>query len=378
VSVADPTAVGVSWSVVVPGVFVGDVTATESIVAVSLIGEQLVIGLDRATGVERWRREMPSDAAVTINTNGSWVVVATRQPPNLATMVEIDQSGNERFGIEFDADAFASLNVRQDGLYESGWLVDGVSTRVLVDPATGKEVDRISGVAFDDFWGDLVLVEPDGAVFITRAPDGDREPTGVVLDPNVQAVALVADQVVAYQDDQLRSFALDGSEIWRADYDGDFMFTTLRAVAPGSSRLAVSTSERVDVIDVATQTLVMSTTMPGAAQQAQWPDRLVATVEPTGSGSVGLLDFTTGTISVSQRSTGRLVPDTSGLWLEVRSIDASPNYLVGLTPEGASSWVVTLEPDARYKTIRRGAVVLVDNAPQSTVTFYDFPPSSPP
>jgi hypothetical protein len=355
-------------------VFVGSVVATESIIAVSLAEEQLVVGLDRLTGAERWRREMPEDAAVSLYTNGSWVVVETRQPPNLATLVEIDQNGTERFAIEFDGDTFPPLIVRQDGLYQAGWLENGISTRVLVDPATGKTVNTISGTAYDDRWGDLVLVEADGAVGITRGSGGDRELTGVVLDPNVQAVALVGDQVVAYQDDQLRSFALDGSEVWQADYDGDPLLTALVPVARGSSRLAVVTPPaRVDVIDVVTQTLVLSTTMDGATSQTQWPDRMVAAVHPTGEGSVGLLDLSTGTVSANQAATGRLIADPGGVWLELPSTNGSPNRLVGLTPEGVPSWVVFIESDARYETIKRGVVVLVDGAPQSIVTLYDFP-----
>ena len=274
---------------------------------------------------------------MSINTNGSWVVIATRQPPNLATLVEIDQNGNERFGIEFDADANPSLNVRHDGLYESRWLVNGASTRVLYDPATGEVVNEISAVAFgDERWGDLVVVEADGAVAITRGPVGDREPTGIVLDPNVQAVALVADQIVAYQDDHLQSFALDGSEVWRADYDGDFMLTKLLPVAPGSSKLAVITSPRVDVIDVATQTLVLSTTMQGAAHPNQWSDRLVAAVQPMGAGSVALLDLSTGALSISQNTTGRLIADPAGVWLDVPSINGAQNQILGLTPDGGA------------------------------------------
>jgi hypothetical protein len=78
--------------------------------------------------------------------------------------------------------------------------------------------------------------------------------------------------------------------------------TELIAVGPDSTRLAIATPpDRLDIIDIVTHEVVLSTGVTNAVFPKQWPDRMVAGVAPR-EGVLGLLDFV-GRVRRTRRST---------------------------------------------------------------------------
>lgn len=369
-----PRVVEASWSTPRPGSQIGDLAATAEVVALALTDEHVVVALDRATGVELWRRNVSPDATVFVRATLEGIVIDERDSSNTSTWTELDAAGNTRYATEFDQTSSAPrLDIRSDGLYQSTVFEGGAVRRTVIDPVAGI-VETTTGVTYREQWDALVTVGTDGVVGVRRGLGTPVEPTGITLGAAVTSIALVGNAVVTYGDDELVAVSLDGTPLWSATYEGDGILTELFAVGPRSSRLAIVTPpDRLDIVDVDTAEVVLSTTLPGAAFPVSWPDRLVADVEPSGDGSVGLLDLLTGEVTVTPSVVGHLTADPASPW--VQSTTDGQVSLVGLGAAGEPVWAIDVPTGGRLEPVPGGAVLV--GAGATFAAMFEFPVTRP-
>lgn len=314
--VSDELAATPSWETVIPDGVVTSSAATADVVAVSLDRSGIVVGLDRGTGAEMWRYTVgPDQANVQLESRGDRIVVRVALAPTGQVLVELDTQGNPVWSWDSQQTGLSLLSQDGFGRYQSSGVGGGVVTVLTVDPDANPEViDEVTGTAIGQGIGLFPVVALNGSVVLIDEVTRERVETGVVVDPDVESITYVDSTVVAYDEDVLTAFAIDGRPMWEGAYAAGPTDVTLHPVA--SSPAAVLIAD----LDAG------ATTVEAATGEVRWVEPNMGSNSPFPSGDGlfanfrqpdevwALLDVTDGTVVVADSAdAGPVDPTASGV-----------------------------------------------------------------
>ncbi len=304
-----------SWQVVIPGSAVTGAAATDDVVAVALPEENLVVGLDRRTGTERWRYVIPDEQTnVRLERRGDRIVVRVEVVGRGEVLTELDGAGLPVWNWDTSLTGLPNLSLNRQGLYEANPFAGGRRGQVIIDPDQDQPIiDQWTGVALGNGLELRPAVAEDGAVTLIDVISRARTPTGIVVDPNVESIAYVDGKVVTYDEDRLAVLEIDGTVVWEATFEAS---ATDVEVLPVGIDLPVFALTKLgsgaSAVDVRTGAVLWTSTLSSTGIAFYEAEELYAVASDLPDESSGLLEFRTGNLVVTDGVSGGVRPTESG------------------------------------------------------------------